>query len=68
MPTNLKLNDKLIEEIVKLGHFRSKQEAVNKALAEFVQPRHLLRILKLGGKIEFDPDWDYKKMRQRRAL
>ena len=68
MPTNLKLNDKLIEEIVKLGHFRSKQEAVNTALAEFVQRRHRLRILELGGKIEFDPNWDYKKMRRRRAL
>jgi len=24
MPTNLKLNDKLIEETVRLGHFKSK--------------------------------------------
>jgi Arc/MetJ family transcription regulator len=67
MPTNLKLNDKLIEETVKLGHFKSKQEAVNTALAEFVQRRQRLRILDLGGKIDFDPDWDYKKMRRSRS-
>jgi hypothetical protein len=37
VPTNLKLNDKLIETTVKLGNFKAKQEAVNTALAEFVQ-------------------------------
>ena len=64
MPTNLKLNDKLIEETVRLGNFKSKQEAVNTALAEFVQRRHRLRILELGGKIDFDAKWDYKKLRR----
>ncbi len=67
MPTNLKLNDKLIEETVKLGQFKSKQQAVNTALAEFVQRRQRLRILDLAGKIGFDPTWDYKKMRRRRS-
>lgn len=67
MPTNLKLNDKLIEETVKLGPFKTKQEAVNAALAEFVQRRQRLRILDLAGKIEFAPDWDYKKLRRGRS-
>jgi len=67
MPTNLKLNDKLIEETVKLGNFKSKREAVNAALAEFVQRRQRLRILELGGKIDFDSRWDYKKMRRSRS-
>ncbi len=67
MPTNLKLNDKLIEETVKLGNFKSKQEAVNTALAEFVARRQRLRILELGGKIDFDPKWDYKRMRRDRS-
>ena len=67
MPTNLKLNDKLIEATVRLGNFKSKQEAVNTALAEYVQRRQRLRILELGGKIDFDPKWDYKKMRRGRS-
>ncbi len=67
MPTNLKLDDKLIEEARKLGQFKTKQEAVNSALAEFVQRRQRLRILDLGGKIDFDPGWDYKKMRRGRS-
>ncbi len=66
MPTNLKLDDKLIEETVRLGHFESKQEAVNTALAEFVHRRQRLRILDLAGKVDFDPKWDYKKMRRGR--
>jgi Arc/MetJ family transcription regulator len=67
MPTNLKLNDKLIEATVKLGQFKTKQEAVNTALEEYVHRRQRLRILELGGKIDFDPKWDYKRMRRRGA-
>ena len=63
MPTTLKLDEKLVEEAVKLGNFKTKQEAMSVALAEFVQRRNRLRILELAGKIEFRPDWDYKKMR-----
>ena len=66
MPTNLKLDDKMVEEAVKLGNFKTKQEALNAALAEFVERRNRLRILELAGKIDFDPNWDYKKMRGKR--
>jgi Arc/MetJ family transcription regulator len=67
MPSNLKLDDKLIQEALELGGFRTKQQAVNSAIAEFVQRRRRLRILDLGGKIEFDPLWNYKKMRSGRS-
>jgi hypothetical protein len=66
VPTNLKLDDKLIEATVTLGNFKSKQEAVNTALAEFVSRRQRPRILDLAGKTAFDPKWDYKKMRRGR--
>ena len=66
MPTAAKLNDKLIGEAVKLGGFKSKQEAVNSAVAEFVQRRNRLRLLELGGQVEFHADWDYKKLRGKR--
>ncbi len=66
MPTVAKLNDKLIGEAVKLGGFKSKQEAVNSAVAEFVQRRNRLRLLELEGQVEFHADWDYKKLRGKR--
>jgi hypothetical protein len=64
--TSVKLDEKRVEEAVKLGNFKTKQEALNTALAEFLARRNRLRILELGGKIEFRPDWDYKKMRGKR--
>ena len=66
MSKNLKLDDKMVEEAVKLGKFKTKNEAMNAAVAEFVQRRNRLRSLELGGKIDFDPAWDYKKMRGKR--
>jgi hypothetical protein len=39
---------------------------LNAALTEFVQRHNRLRILELAGKINFDPEWDYKKMRGKR--
>ena len=53
----------MVEEAVKLGNFKTKNEAMNAAVAEFVQRRNRLRILELAGKIDFDPAWDYKKLR-----
>ena len=67
MPNNLKLDHKLIDEAVKVGNFKTKQQAVNTAIAEFVRRRQRLRILDLAGKIKFDPQWDYKKLRRRRS-
>ena len=66
MPTHVKLDEKMVAEAVKLGNFKTKQEAMNVAVTEFVQRRNRLRILDLAGKIEFRPDWDYKKLRGKR--
>ena len=65
--TNLKLDDRLIQEAVKAGGHKTKQAAVNAALGEYVARRNRLRILDLRGKISFAPSWDYKQMRRRRS-
>ena len=67
VPAKLKINEKLLAAAVRLGQFKSKQEAVNTALAEYVHRRQRQRILDLAGKITFDPKWDYKKMRRGRS-
>jgi Arc/MetJ family transcription regulator len=66
MPTNLKLDDKMIASVVKLGGFKTKQAAVNAALTEYVERRNRLCILELAGQVEFPLDWDYRRMRGRR--
>jgi len=61
----MKLDSKLIEQAVKLGKFKTKRDAINSALAEFVTRHSRLSILQLEGQIDFDPNWDYKQMRRR---
>ena len=66
MPTNLALDDRLIQEARELGHHRTKKEAVTAALDEYVQRRKQLKILDLIGKIDYDENYDYKKERMRK--
>ncbi len=66
MPTNLALDDKLISEACRMGNHRTKREAVNAALLEYVQRRAQLKILELEGAVEYDKDYDYKEERKRR--
>ena len=65
MPTNLAIDDGLLEEALRLGGRRTKRETVNEALAEYVQRRKRRNFSRLFGTIEFRPDWDYKKARRR---
>jgi Arc/MetJ family transcription regulator len=67
MPTNLALDDKLVEEAKRLGRHRSKRDAVNEAIAEYVARRKRRRILRLFGKMDWNPEYDYKAQRKRRG-
>ena len=67
MPTNLDLDDKLIERARTIGRHRTKKDAVNAALREYVKRHEQLRIVELFGTIEFDPRWDHKAARRRRT-
>ena len=66
MPTNLAIDDKLLEEAVRVGRQRTKKDTVNEALREYIQRRKQMKILKLFGTVDFDPAYDFKKQRRRR--
>lgn len=66
MSTNLDIDDELLAEAVRLGGKMSKRETVNEALQEYVKRRKQQAILRLFGKVDFDPNYSYKKSRQRR--
>ena len=66
MPTNLAIDDRLLEEALRIGGRRTKKETVNEALKEYIQYRKRLKALAAFGTIEFDPDFDYKRERRRR--
>ncbi len=63
MPTNLAIDDKLLEEALEIGGHKTKRSTVNEALREYIQRRKRLEALKAFGAIVFDPDYDYKKLR-----
>lgn len=66
MPSNLNYDQKLLNQVKTLGHFKYKTDAVNAALLEYVQRREQPKIIELFGKIDYDTDYDYKKTRQRK--
>ncbi len=65
MPTNLALDDRLIEEARRIGHHRSKKEAVTAALDEYIRRRKQRNVLELFGTVDYHQDYDYKANRRR---
>ncbi len=65
MATNLAIDDQLLNNALKIGGFRSKKDTVNAALEEFIKRRKTEDVIDLFGKIEFQENYDYKKMRTR---
>jgi Arc/MetJ family transcription regulator len=64
MATNLAIDDKLIEEALKLGGQKTKKAVVTDALVEYVQRHKQLRLLDLFHKIKIDAAYDYKQQRR----
>lgn len=67
VPTNLAIDDALIEEARRAGRHRTKKDAVNSALREYVRRRRQLKILDLIGQIPFDEGYEYKPLRSRKT-
>ena len=68
LPTNLAVDDKLIEEARRTGGHRTKKEAVTTALEEYIRRHKQRRILAAFGSFDFDPGYDYKAERRRKRL
>ncbi|HEY3768808.1 MAG TPA: type II toxin-antitoxin system VapB family antitoxin [Candidatus Angelobacter sp.] len=66
MPTNLAIDDRLIEEARKVGNHRTKKEAVTAALDEYIRHRKQQGILEMFGKVDFDESYDHKGERHRK--
>jgi Arc/MetJ family transcription regulator len=65
MPTNLAIDDRLLDEALEIGGQRTKKDTVTQALEEYVQRRKQARLLDLFGKVDFDARYDYKRQRRR---
>ena len=58
------LNDELVDEAFKFSQsITTKKDFIETALREYVNNRKRKNIRELRGKVSFDDDYDYKKMR-----
>jgi Arc/MetJ family transcription regulator len=64
MPTNLAIDDQLLEEARRIGNHKTKKETVSAALSEYIAHRKQLEVLKHFGTVDFDPEYDYKRERK----
>ena len=64
MRTNIEIDDKLIKEMMRLNpNLKTKKDAVNHAMREYVSYHRGRSLLDLAGKGLLDPNYDYKKAR-----
>ncbi|HEY6389462.1 MAG TPA: type II toxin-antitoxin system VapB family antitoxin [Candidatus Acidoferrum sp.] len=66
IPTNLAIDDRLIEQAKKLGRHRTKKDTVNAALEEYIRRRKQAVLVPLFGTIEYDARYDYKRERAKK--
>jgi Arc/MetJ family transcription regulator len=66
MATNLSIDPDLLEKALLVSGEKTKKAAVTKALEEFIARREQRKLLDLFGRLEWNPDFDYKKERSRR--
>jgi Arc/MetJ family transcription regulator len=65
MATNLAIDDDLLLEAQEIGQKPTKKSTVTEALEEYIKRRKRLKALEMFGKLEYDPNFDYKKDRKR---
>jgi Arc/MetJ family transcription regulator len=65
MATNLAIDPKLLQKALDVSGLKTKKETVNLALQEFINRHKQLELLDLFGKMDPDPNYDYKKGRTR---
>jgi len=64
MAANLDLDGRLIETARKLGGHKTGREAVTRALQEYVERLGWQAIISEFGKVDYDPNYDYRKQRK----
>ena len=65
MLTNLSIDQKLLRKALEKSGSRTKKDTVNLALKELINRHKELEIISFFGKMDPDPDYDYKKGRSR---
>ncbi|MCX7043947.1 MAG: type II toxin-antitoxin system VapB family antitoxin [Candidatus Sumerlaeota bacterium] len=59
-------NKPLVKEAKRVGHHKTEQPALKAELREYIEWRKRTQIIKLFGKIDYDPSYDYKAERRKK--
>ena len=65
MATNLAIDNELLHEALVISGLKTKKDTVNLALKEFINRHKQSEIIDIFGKMDPDPDYDYKRGRTR---
>lgn len=65
MITNTPIDENLVEEARLVGRHGTREEAIRRALEEYVRQHRRQRIISLFGTIEYEDDYDYKSARRK---
>jgi hypothetical protein len=68
MPTNLAIDDDLLQQAFELSGFRTKREAVNDALREYIAYRLRLKSIESFGTFDLIPYEEVKQLRKQRGV
>lgn len=63
MPSNLAIDDELLETARKISKHKTKKAVVNEALQEYIQRRKQIQITKMFGSVDYSEDYNYKNQR-----
>ncbi len=67
MRTNIDIDDELMEEAFSVTKVRTKKELIHEALREFIRLKKRKDLTELAGFIDFNTDYDHKKLRETRG-
>lgn len=65
MITNIPIDEELVEEARRAGRHGSREEAIRRALEEYVNHHRRQRIINLFGTVEYEDEYDYKSARRK---
>ncbi len=57
MRTTMRLDDRLIKELMDVTGAKTKTEAIHLAISEFIRRKKIEGLLALEGKVHLDVDW-----------
>lgn len=58
MRTTLNISEEALKKVIALTNAKTKSEAVNKALCDFIRGKCLEKLINLRGKVRLEANWE----------